>query len=104
LLQADQLHRPSLLAADLAGLLQQHPAVTSEGNAWRCGRWQAEADGRVLRLATGDADRSSSDAGGLDALRAAAVAAWQAADAGSPVHDVVGGPPGSGLNDGPVER
>jgi hypothetical protein len=104
LLQADQLHRPSLLAADLAGLLQPHPAVTCEGNAWRCGGWQAEADGGVLRLVAGDADRSRSDADALDALRAAAVAAWQAADAGSPVHEVVGAPPGSGLNDGPLER
>jgi HAD superfamily hydrolase (TIGR01457 family) len=104
LLQADQLHRPSLLAADLAGLLQPHPAVTCQGNAWRCGGWQAEADGGVLRLVAGDADRSRSDADALDALRAAAVAAWQAADAGSPVHEVVSAPPGSGLNDGPLER
>jgi HAD superfamily hydrolase (TIGR01457 family) len=115
LLMADGLHRPSLLAKDLDGLLRPHPPVTSEGDEWCCGGWRAVVEDGVLRLLGGDADRSPEGDGagaadlvdrltedGLDALRAGAVAAWQAADAGTPVHDVASAPPGSGLVVGPI--
>jgi hypothetical protein len=146
LLGADEVHRPSLLAKDLTGLLVAHPPVTLDNGGWCCGRWRAVADQGVLRL-TGVEGREARSAGsrggpqppgaqrtgggeaaaeldhratkspdsavqfadqltedGLDALRAAAVASWQAVDGGSPVREVVGAPPGSSLPVGPVRR
>jgi glycerol-1-phosphatase len=111
LLRADEFHRPSLLAADLAGLLQPHPAVTADADAWCCGRWRAQVDGGVVRVAADHADPSRSGTrdervteDGLDALRASAVAAWQAADSGVPIREIDDPPVGSGLVSGPLER
>jgi HAD superfamily hydrolase (TIGR01450 family) len=115
LLTADSVHRPSLLAKDLEGLLTSHPAVTADGDGWCCGRWRAAAERGILRLtaregaqppvATG-ADSHDPDAqltdDGLDALRAAAVATWQAVDAGAAVREVADVPSGSGLVSGPL--
>jgi glycerol-1-phosphatase len=63
--------RPSYLAADLAGLISPHPAVTGGRDGYRCGGWAARwADGQRLELA-GSGDR-------IDGLRALAAAAWSA--------------------------
>jgi glycerol-1-phosphatase len=74
-LQAVPEHRPDLLSADVAGLLEPHPAVHGSDGVWRCGIWTvapAEADD-LLVLAAAD----TSDAGdGLDGLRALCVAHW----------------------------
>jgi glycerol-1-phosphatase len=62
--------RPTYLAEDLAGLLEPHPAVTSQDGTHRCGGWAARLDGDRLEL-TGDGER-------MDGLRAACAAAWAA--------------------------
>jgi glycerol 3-phosphatase-2 len=60
--------RPTYLAEDLAGLLEPHPAVTSQDGTQRCGGWAARLDGERLEL-TGGGDR-------IDGLRASCAAAW----------------------------
>jgi glycerol-1-phosphatase len=60
--------RPTYLAEDLAGLLEPHPAVTSQDGTHRCGGWAARLDGERLEL-TGGGDR-------IDGLRASCAAAW----------------------------
>jgi ribonucleotide monophosphatase NagD (HAD superfamily) len=116
LLTADEVHRPSFLAKNLVGLLSAHPPVTPDGEGWCCGRWRAASEQGVLRIATdGDHARESAVGegaylvqqltdDGLDALRAAAVAAWASADNGSPVREVVDPPRGSGLVAGRLVR
>jgi glycerol 3-phosphatase-2 len=62
--------RPSYLAADLAGLLEPHPAVTRQELAFCCGGWRAHGGhaGTELRLdGAGDP---------VDGLRALCAAAW----------------------------
>lgn len=81
--------RPTQLAHDLRGLLEPHPAVEQEGARWRCRAAVAwfDADSATVRI-----DRDGTEAVltdgveiDLDELRAACVAAWQAADdAGRP--------------------
>ena len=60
--------RPTYLAEDLAGLLEPHPAVTSQDGTQRCGGWAARLDRDRLEL-TGGGER-------MDGLRAACAAAW----------------------------
>ncbi len=60
--------RPTYLAEDLAGLLEPHPEVTSQGGIYRCGGWTARQDGNRLEL-DGGGDR-------IDGLRASCAAAW----------------------------
>jgi glycerol-1-phosphatase len=62
--------RPTYLAEDLAGLLEPHPAVTSQDGTHRCGGWAARLDGDRLEL-TGGGEH-------MDGLRAACAAAWAA--------------------------
>jgi HAD superfamily hydrolase (TIGR01450 family) len=74
LLAAPPRHRPDLLSADVGGLLESHPAVSSGRGAWRCGSWTvrpAEAAGTWLLTA-----EAPDDGDGLDGLRALAVAHW----------------------------
>ncbi|MFJ3217215.1 HAD-IIA family hydrolase [Kitasatospora sp. NPDC086801] len=73
LLAAPAEHRPTYLSADLRGLLEPHPAVTSGADGFGCGGWVAAAAGGVLRLG-GGGDR-------WDGLRALCAAAWTALDA-----------------------
>ena len=60
--------RPTYLAGDLTGLLEPHPAVTSQDGAFGCGGWTARRDGDRLELAGGGE--------GIDGLRALCAAAW----------------------------
>jgi HAD superfamily hydrolase (TIGR01450 family) len=62
--------RPSYLAEDLAGLLEPHPGVTREDDAFGCEGWTARAKGNQLEL-TGGGKR-------IDGLRALCAAAWAA--------------------------
>ncbi|MFD7598649.1 HAD-IIA family hydrolase [Kitasatospora sp. NPDC059812] len=73
LLVAPAEHRPTYLSADLRGLLEPHPAVTTGADGFGCGGWVASAAGGVLRL-DGGGDR-------WDGLRALCAAAWTALDA-----------------------
>lgn len=69
-------HRPSFVGADLRSLLEPHPVPTQDSGWWTCGAARASAvDGR-LEL-DGDV--------GVDLVRAACAAAWDAADRGVPV-------------------
>jgi glycerol 3-phosphatase-2 len=62
--RAEPIHRPTYVAADLhAGLLEAHPPVTRDASGWRCGDATVTPEG----LLQGE---------GIDALRAACVAAW----------------------------
>jgi ribonucleotide monophosphatase NagD (HAD superfamily) len=68
---ADARHRPTYLAEDLRGLLEEHPVPVHDQDVWRCGRARvAVASGRIAVVA-GGAHR-------LDLLRAACAAVWTA--------------------------
>lgn len=71
--------RPTYLSVDLRGLLVPHPApVPGPDGWWTCGGRAARVDAGELRLDEhGDVD--------IDLVRAACAAAWDAADAGTPV-------------------
>lgn len=112
LLAAPPAHRPTYLAADLRGLLHPAPQVRARPEvgpyAAGCGGWIARVDGGELSWAAdrgghghghghgedagegaGTGEGADADAGdGLDALRAACVAVWSAADAGGAVHTI----------------
>jgi HAD superfamily hydrolase (TIGR01450 family) len=119
LLLAGRSCRPTYVALDLGGLLTPHPAPVAEdgqgGARWRCGRWAATVDGDAItvhrsrrpgadEISSGEAgaDGTSADetgpgadeagSGAADLLRAAAAAAWVAADAGHAVRQVVTAP------------
>jgi hypothetical protein len=76
LLAARPDHRPDLLSTDVTGLLIPHPAVVTDGQSRRCGRWTAtpaEADDVLILEADGP---EGHDGDGLDGLRALCVAHW----------------------------
>jgi glycerol-1-phosphatase len=60
--------RPTYLAENLTGLLEPHPAVTSQDGGFGCGGWTARWDTDRLEL-TGGGKR-------IDGLRALCAAAW----------------------------
>jgi len=64
--------RPAYLAADLAGLLEPHPQVTSADGAAQCGGWTARLDSGRQRLELAGAGEP------IDGLRALCGAAWPA--------------------------
>ena len=113
LLAAGPIHRPDLIAPDASGLLRPHPAVTSDGRTWRCGRWSVRAaeGGGVLELAGRAGDAPPDDRGhqenadpdqaggdGLDALRALCVAQWTShPESGAPPRVVATGPEAADL-------
>jgi glycerol-1-phosphatase len=92
LLAASPEHRPDLLAADAAGMLQPHPAVAPDGPSWRCGAWTVQAgEGQDVLVLEASGDRGADD--GLDGLRALCVAHWSRhPDRGSAARVVASGP------------
>jgi hypothetical protein len=70
LLAAPPQHRPTYVDADLRGLLTGQPAITRNGDGFRCGGWTATAGAAQLGLA--------GDGAALDGLRALCAAAWTA--------------------------
>ncbi len=71
--------RPHFIGADLRSLLEPHPApVRGEDGWWECG-------GRAARVVDGRLELDSQGPSGIDVVRAACAAAWEAADAGTPV-------------------
>jgi HAD superfamily hydrolase (TIGR01450 family) len=84
LLAASPKLRPSFVAADLAGLLQPHPAPVDTDEGVACGHWLASVEsGRLTLRARGDhapdgdeASAGSANGDDLDALRVLCVAAW----------------------------
>lgn len=89
LLRADAGHRPGLVALDLAGLHETHPAAVREDGTWACGQARARWDSDHL-TGTG----ADGDAGALDLLRASCAAAWERIDAGEVLAVDVAVPPG----------
>ncbi len=84
LLAASPQHRPTYVAADLAGLLGSHPAVLPDRDGgWICGAWNAVVDPAGSLQVEKRSGATAGRAG--DPLRAACAAAWSAADRGVPV-------------------
>ncbi|MFZ5872109.1 MAG: HAD hydrolase-like protein, partial [Actinomycetota bacterium] len=76
LLRAAPDERPDLVCADLEGLCRPPAVAQRVAGAWECGDSRAEVvDGALHVGGAGDP---------VDALRAAAAAAWDAADSGRP--------------------
>lgn len=86
LLLAPPEQRPRYVAADLAGVLQEHPALVLSDQAGgvrvRCRDWEAYSSGGLVKL-DGDGDS-------VDALRALCGAAWRTT---SPVRLATAGEP-----------
>jgi glycerol 3-phosphatase-2 len=62
--RAEQVQRPTYVATDLrSGLLEAHPSVTRDARGWTCGPATVSSGGSLRGT-------------GIDALRAACVAAW----------------------------
>jgi glycerol 3-phosphatase-2 len=83
LVDASVEHRPTFLAADLAGLVDTQPDVEGDGTASRCGGWTTSADrsdGHVAISVDGDGRP-------MDGLRAVLTAAWAARDTGASAVD-----------------
>jgi glycerol-1-phosphatase len=80
LLAAPDRMRPDFVAADLAGLLHQHPGPAVDGSRSHCGAWVAEVDGDQLHLSQDRSDAAPVD--DLDPLRALVAATWADADRG----------------------
>jgi len=77
LLRAVPEERPSFIGGDLASLGDVHTAPTSSDGWWNAGSSNARiAEGRL----------ETSGEGGIDSLRAACAAAWEAADQGEATH------------------
>lgn len=90
LIAAPPNHRPDYLGGDVAALLRPQPPVSRNERAVRCGAATAAMrDGSVtLQLA---AEGPGAHGDGLDALRALAVASWQALDSTGRVSQVQAG-------------
>jgi hypothetical protein len=90
LLSASPKLRPTYLAADVGGLLLEHPEPADVDAGYRVGGWQVRAAGAELRLecldATDDVALDATDDMGrnaIDALRALCATAWCAGSAGA---------------------
>ncbi|MFE6969935.1 HAD-IIA family hydrolase [Isoptericola sp. NPDC057653] len=76
---ADAGLRPDYLGGDLRALLEPHPAPQRGAEGWwTCG-------GRAARVAGARLELDGSGPRGIDVIRAACAAAWEAADRGSAV-------------------
>jgi HAD superfamily hydrolase (TIGR01450 family) len=80
LLSAGADERPTYVSADLDGLLRPHRGARPDGGGWLCGTARAHVDGAAL-LQVGAAGPGVEPLP-LDALVAAAAAAWDAHDHG----------------------
>ncbi len=74
LLLASSRHRPTYVAADLAGLNVSHPDVLIVDGGFRCGGWTASLAGGDRWLAV------SGEGDAIDGLRALCAAAWSVGD------------------------
>lgn len=87
LLRAEPAERPNLLALDLRGLHQEHPAVSMNGGTWRCAAAVVEraSDSFTLRRGEQAVAAHEADHLTLDELRALCEAAWTLADSAESV-------------------
>jgi glycerol-1-phosphatase len=79
-------HRPTFLAADLAGLVDTQPDVEGDDASTRCGGWTALADRSDSRIAI-NVDGHGDP---IDGLRAVLTVAWAARDRGATPVDASG--------------
>jgi glycerol 3-phosphatase-2 len=93
LLSADAAHRPTFLAFDLRGLVEEDRAVRipAPGSARRSREWAVQGDASGLVLAAGDPGGSAqvSDAAALRALALVTAAAWSSGLVAVRPHDQV---------------
>ncbi len=75
---AEQGLRPHFIGADLRSLLEPHPLPQRGADGW----W--ECVGRAARVVDGRLELDRQGPVGIDVVRAACAAAWDAADAGAP--------------------
>jgi glycerol-1-phosphatase len=90
LLAAPAGERPTYLAADLRGLLVRHPGVSVSERGVSCRGWVVAVGRDALVLGGAAKGRTAGTGEGgewLDAVRALAVAAWQAADRADSVRE-----------------
>ncbi|MFT8638630.1 HAD-IIA family hydrolase [Bifidobacterium sp.] len=81
IMTASSMQRPTFIARDLLGLDMAHPAATRLGEGeWRCRGCVVRRTGTRFELDASDEAMGSYD--GLDALRAASCAVWEAMDGG----------------------
>ncbi|MDQ6875399.1 MAG: HAD-IIA family hydrolase [Actinomycetota bacterium] len=73
LLGAEPHQRPTYISRDLAGLIDEHPAVTFDGQVAACRGFSARLDAGAVVLSGGE------DGDPIDALRALCQACWRAA-------------------------
>lgn len=88
LLDAPPAQRPTYVGADLAAILDEHPAPADSDGHMRCGPWQAARDGDALRLSAVEdagpgADGARAGALDLDAVRVLCAARWTYWDDGA---------------------
>ncbi|ACZ30369.1 HAD-superfamily hydrolase, subfamily IIA [Xylanimonas cellulosilytica DSM 15894] len=76
---AEPALRPHFIGADLRSLLETHPVPEPGADGW----W--ECAGRAARVVDGRLELDREGVRGIDVVRAACAAAWDAADAGRPV-------------------
>ena len=69
--------RPDFLGADLRSLLEPHPAPREAADGW----W--ECGGRAARVVDGRLELDRQGPSGIDVVRAACAAAWDAVDSGA---------------------
>ena len=84
LIQAAPHERPDLLALDLRGLLEAHPAPVAVQNTWTCNAAEAFVEGGALQLRRAGSAVGISEVESItiDELRVLCVAAWEAVDGG----------------------
>ncbi|MCI1643876.1 MAG: HAD-IIA family hydrolase [Bifidobacterium crudilactis] len=87
ILTAPVIQRPTFIARDLRGLNMTHPLpLRNADGSWQCGGSVASvADGAIRLVAAEQVSGQSDD--GLDALRAACCAVWEAVDAAGGAFD-----------------
>ena len=71
--------RPDYLGADLRSLLEPHPVPAAMGDGW----W--DCAGRAARVVDGMLELDRDGAQGIDVIRAACAAVWEAVDSGADV-------------------
>lgn len=79
IITAEPILRPTYICADLMGLSQAQPEVAREGDVFMCNDAQAWVDGDSLHVSISGVEQRENITH-VDALRAAASAAWDAAD------------------------
>lgn len=79
IIMAEPILRPTYICTDLLGLSQAQPEVVATGDAFVCGEAKAWLEGSTLRIEI-DGSEPEGPISSVNALRAAASAAWDGVD------------------------